>query len=51
MFNRNKKRIELLEKEIQRLKKTNMNLERRVDLLETREMQRQPNGFDFSQNW
>lgn len=51
MFNRNKKRIELLEKEIQRLKETNMNLERRVDLLETREMQRQPNGFDLFKKW
>ena len=51
MFKRNKKRIELLEKENQRLTETIKELERRVELIEKREMQRQLNGVDFSQKW
>ena len=51
MFKRNKKRIELLEKENQRLTETINELESRVELIEKREMQRQLNGVDFSQKW
>ena len=51
MFKRNKKRIELLEKENQRLTEAINELERRVELIEKREMQRQLNGVDFSQKW
>ena len=51
MFKRNKKRIELLEKENQRLTETIKELERRVELIEKREMQRQLNGVDFSKKW
>ena len=51
MFKRNKKRIELLEKENQLLTEAINELERRVELIEKREMQRQLNGVDFSQKW
>ena len=51
MFNRNKKLIEVLEKENQRLTETTKELERRINLLEKREMQNQLNGVDFSQKW
>ena len=51
MFNRNKKLIELLEKENQRLTETTKDLERRVELIEKREMQSQLKGVDFSQKW
>ena len=51
MFKRNKKRIELLEKENQRLTEAINELESRVELIEKREMQRQLNGVDFSQKW
>lgn len=51
MFNRNKKLIELLEKESQRLTEITKDLERRVELIEKREMQNQLNGVDFSQKW
>ena len=48
MFNRNNER---LEREIQRMRETIKDLERRVDVLEKREMKRQPNGVDYSQKW
>ena len=51
LYKRNKNRIELLEKEIPRLKETIKDMERRVELIEKREMQRQLNGVDFSQKW
>ena len=51
MFKRNKKRIELLEKENQRLTEAINELESRVELIEKREMQRQLKGVDFSQKW
>ena len=51
MFNKNKKLIEVLEKENQRLTETTKELERRINLLEKREMQSQLNGVDFSQKW
>ena len=51
MFNRNRKLIEVLEKENQRLTETTKELERRVELIEKREMQSQLNGVDFSQKW
>ena len=51
MFNRNKKLIELLKKENQRLTETIRDLERRVELIEKREMQSQLKGLDFSKKW
>ena len=51
MFNKKKKLIEVLEKENQRLTEITKELERRVELIEKREMQRQLKGVDFSQKW